>query len=349
MSTALVQAGAPERVVVLRFSSVGDIVLTSPAIAALHTAWPQTEIVYAVREGFDGLVRHSPHVHDVIVIGRDEGVVSFARRLRALGFDALLDLHGSLRCRALRPLLPRTRRAIWTKRRWQDGLPVRLGLKRWRGGMWLADRFHLAVEELVGRKLERGRLSYWLGPDDQDRARERLEAARVCTSEPMVGLSPGAGWPTKRWPVERFGGLARELVASGRQVVVSGSPDEYPLCQQIVREAPGAVFVEAKLPIWAGMISLFDAFVANDSGPMHIARGLGIPTLAFFGSTDPEQFDFSGHAVLFGDVPCAPCHFYGRPFCPRLHFRCMKELELDAAQEAVHGLLSAPGVRVVHG
>ena len=74
---------------------------------------------------------------------------------------------------------------------------------------------------------------------------------------------------------------------------------------------------------------------------MHIARALGVPTLAFFGSTDPSMFDFHGHQVLFAGVECAPCSFFGRRRCPRGHFRCMLDLTEERAWGALSGLLSA--------
>src|SRR2546430_12033461 len=83
------------------------------------------------------------------------------------------------------------------------------------------------------------------------------------------------------------------------------------------------------------------AFVANDSGPMHMARALGVPTLAIFGSTDPAMFDFAGHAMLFAGVECAPCSFFGRSRCPRGHFRCMLDLSEERAWEALAPLLRA--------
>ena len=73
----------------------------------------------------------------------------------------------------------------------------------------------------------------------------------------------------------------------------------------------------------------------------NMARALGVPTLAFFGSTDPTMFDFHGHEVLFAKVPCAPCSFFGRRRCPRGHFRCMLDLGEERAWAALLPLLSA--------
>jgi len=105
----------------------------------------------------------------------------------------------------------------------------------------------------------------------------------------------------------------------------------------------GAVDLTGKLdlPGLGGFVSCCTAFVANDSGPLHIARALGVPTLAIFGSTDPGMFDFAGHALLFAGVECAPCSFFGRSRCPRGHFRCMLDLTEERAWEALAPLLRA--------
>src|SRR5262249_56658913 len=84
---------APDSVLVLRFSALGDVILTSPAIDALHSAWPKTKILYAVKSPFAHLVQHNPNIHQVVGLEPREGIVSFHNRLRALHYGALLDLH----------------------------------------------------------------------------------------------------------------------------------------------------------------------------------------------------------------------------------------------------------------
>jgi lipopolysaccharide heptosyltransferase II len=342
----LVPQEPPEVVLVLRFSALGDVLLTAPALEALRTAWPQSRIVYAVKQRLVDLVAHRPEVDEVAALGEGEGVFSFARRLRErlapARSVAILDLHGKIRSVLLRALLPRRwRRVVWTKRDYRDTLPVKLALRPWRSEVLFCDRYHAAVEELVGRRLPRGRLSAALGPDDARRAAEVLRAAGGDPSRPLVGLSPGANWSTKRWPAERFGELARLCLAAGYQVAVQGSGQERELVQQIARAAPGVLDLSGRLDVAAlgGFVSLCQAFVANDSGPMHLSRALGVPTLALFGSTDPGMFAWEGHRVLFRGLACSPCSFYGRRFCPRGHLRCLRELEASEAFAALQELL----------
>jgi heptosyltransferase-2 len=338
-----VQSPDRQTVLVLRFSAVGDVVLTSPAIDALRAAWPEARIVYAVKERLAHLVRHNPAVDEVIALGDGEGPLSYARRLRAARPTAVLDLHGKVRSRILRALLPGVPKVVWHKRDFRDTLMVKLALRPYHASMLFADRYHAAVEELVGRSLPKGRLRYFLGPDDVAEATVSLRAAGLDLARPLLGLSPGANWETKRWPAERFAGLARRALRQGMQVAVQGSASEAPLGQLVSQLAPGTVDLCGKLDLRAlgGFISRCAAFVANDSGPMHMARALGVPTLAVFGSTDPAMFDFTGHQLLFAGVECAPCSFFGRRRCPRGHFRCMLDLDEERAWGALQPLLRA--------
>jgi heptosyltransferase II len=333
----------PGSVLVLRFSAVGDVVLSSPAIDALRAAWPGTRIVYAVKERLAHLVLHNPAVDEVVALRKGEGPWSYARRLRATRPEVVLDLHNKIRSKILRALIPGARTVVWHKRDFRDTLLVKLALRPYHASMLFADRYHAAVEELVGRELPKGRLQYFLGPADVAEADRALLAAGLRPGSPLLGLSPGANWETKRWPAERFAGLARRAIAQGMQVAVQGSESEAHLGRLVAQLAPGAVDLCGKLDLrgLGGFISRCSAFVANDSGPMHIARALGVPTLAVFGSTDPSMFDFRGHSMLFAGVPCAPCSFFGRRRCPRGHFRCMLDLDEERAWGALSPLLSS--------
>jgi ADP-heptose:LPS heptosyltransferase len=331
----------PDSVLVLRFSALGDVVLTASALEALKTAWPNTKIFYAVKAQLAHLVQHNPHVHQTVPLYPGEGILSFARRLRSLHFGALLDLHGKVRSKLLRLLLPRTPRSIWHKRNLSETVAVKLALRPYRAPMHFADRYHAAVESLVGRSLQPGRLRYFLGPQDQPIADQELRKAGVNPFGPILGVCPGANWETKRWPASRFGELAERASAAGFQTVVVGSASEIPLGRVVAHAAPHAVDLCGRLDIrgLGGFISRCSAFVANDSGPMHLARALGVPTLALFGSTDPAMFDFGGHAYLFAGVPCSPCSFFGRSRCPKRHFRCMLDLNSDQAWRSLEPLL----------
>lgn len=342
----------PRRLLVLRFSSLGDVVLTSAALDALRRAWPETEIVFATKSVFADLVRPSPHVTRVIAMENGEGALSFARTLREVQADAILDLHSNNRSRALRMLVrgPK-RRVVWSKRPFVDNLAVRLRLRPYRAAMTISERYHRAVEALVGAPVVRGEMRLWVAPAHRAEADAILASEAIDGTKPLVGISPGATAETKRWPAERFGELARRLVAGGAQVIVTGSKGEAHLAAAIRAAEPAAHDLTGRCGIGplGGLISRCGVFVANDSGPMHMARALLVPTLAFFGSTDPRQFDFAGHAMEWSQVPCAPCSFFGRARCPEGHFRCMLDVDVDRAWRSLTPLLHGRRPLPLHG
>lgn len=337
-----------KNVLVLRFSSAGDIVLTAPAMHALRKAWPAAQIYFAVKSGFVPLVEGNPDLDTILPVSSTRAFVSDVRRkartMPEERWHAILDLQGKVRSRLTRGLVPAAKRVVWIKRPARDNLPVRLGIRPYRAEKPIADRYHDAVETLVGHTLPRGPLRYFVGR----RYQEEADTALSNVDEPIVGISPGATWQTKRWPTERFAALATYIANAGFRVVITGSPDELDLAKSISQLEPRVITLTGKTSLGAlgGLIHRCRAFVANDSGPMHIARALGVPTLAFFGSTDPRQFEFHGHRVLHEPVPCAPCHFHGRHRCPKKHFRCLMDIRVDQAWESLQELLRVERERV---
>ena len=328
-------------VIAMRFSAAGDIVLTHGALAALAAAWPQYRIVFATHARFAKLMHANPHVHAVVGLERGESLWAYRQRLLAWQPDAILDLHGKVRGALLRWLLPARRKASWDKRSWEETLAVRLGGARYVARKPIARRYHAAAEALVGHPLAAQPLRCFVTDADMAAAQTILAAHGFHAQAPLVGLSPGAMWATKRWPVEHFAELARRLHAVGCQVVITGSPAEAPLHQALMAQAPQARSLAGVLDLGTlgGVLASLQAFVANDSGPMHMARGFGVPTLAVFGSTDPGQFDFTHHALLYAHADCAPCSFYGLNRCPRGHLKCLQTLEVATAWQLLLPLL----------
>lgn len=337
------RGGPDTTVLVLRFSAVGDVLLTTPALDALRTAWPHARIVYGTKEFIGDMIRHHPAVDQVVGLQKGEGVREYTRRLKATGFTTVLDLHDKLRSRMIHLLTPTRPIVRWKNRSSLDNAKIWLGLRGFEAPAPTADLFHRAVQKLVGRELPRGRMRYYPGPDDKDRAREMLGAAGVDLKRPIVGMAAGANWATKRWPPEYFHELAGRITAAGYQLALNGGPGETELSRSIGGGRPGVFdFTGATLAEMGGIIEHCTAFVANDSGPMHMARAMGVPTLAIFGSTDPAMFEYEEQGLAYlDDLECSPCSFYGRKVCPQKgqHFRCMRDQKPEQVWQALQPLL----------
>jgi ADP-heptose:LPS heptosyltransferase len=125
-------------------------------------------------------------------------------------------------------------------------------------------------------------------------------------------------------------------------VVLLGTRGERELCDEIVRMAGGRAVNaagETTLGELAAVISNARLFIGNDSGPTHMAMALRVPTVAVFGPTDPGQFDFSGHALVYRDLDCSACSFYGGRRCRLGHWDCIASIGPDEVTGAAERLL----------
>ena len=329
----------PRTVLVTRFSAIGDIVLTLPAVQALKRTWPHTTVVFATKKPFRCLVEAHPAVDRVLTLNSGESFTSFRARVRQEEIDAILDLHGKLRSAALRWSSPRVSSSTWKKRSTWENISVRAGWRTYRPQTTILSRYHQAVEELVGKKIKPEKLSFHVTPAGRTEAEKLLASLGYRDDKPLLGISPGANWATKQWPLASYGEIAQRAIDHGWQVIVTASAAERPLVEEIKKYAPAILDASASsLESLGGLIHTCTTFVANDSGPMHIARALDVPTVAIFGSTAPSQFDFTGHEMLYANTECSPCHFYGRAQCPKSHLDCLNDIKPESVWEAVERL-----------
>ncbi len=341
----------PQSILVLRFSSLGDVLLTTPAMEALAKAWPKCRIFFATKEEMAPLLKGNPYITKIIALQKGETLFAFAKRLRALDAGAILDLHNKLRSKVLRALLWKWGRVVctWKNRSIRDYIPLPLSYKNYHSRILFANRFHAATESLVGAALPRGFLRYFPSEDELAKAKALLEEQRAELGNKIIGIAMGSAWETKRWLGAYFIRLINKLRLHHMQVVLLGSAVERGWASAVQEQLGAQAIINlcgAPLRISAALLHYCRAFVCNDSGPMHIARAMGIPTLAIFGSTDPAMFDLESHYLAYKGIACSPCGFNGRPSCPRRHFRCMKELLperiWELLQEALEGSARKP-------
>lgn len=166
------------------------------------------------------------------------------------------------------------------------------------------------------------------------RARRRLTA----DARPAVALAPGAVGPSKRWPAEHYGELARELARVGFPVWILGGPAEKELAQQIVADSEGGALDLTGSDLRDAVLALAATTVAvsNDSGLLHVAAATGTPTIGIFGPTSPWHWaplnPLAATIETAVPVPCRPCH---KPTCRVGHHACMREIPARSVFDAV--------------
>ena len=313
------------RVLVVRLSSLGDVVLTTPLLRAIRSRHPTAHTSVVVQARYADILAGNPAVNAIIPVAPREPAGEIARRLAPGAFDARLDLQDSFRSRRLRRKLG----GAWgvaDRRRAARLLLIWFGRDTYGAYMPVPERYFTAARSLDVRP-DGAPAEVFPTADDEAQA-ERL-APRDC-----VALAPGARWESKRWPAGHWKALAERLTARGLSVIAVGAAEEREwLSGPGILEAYG-------LPLLATAAVLRRArvVVANDSGMLHLATAVRRPVIALVGPT-VRAFGYFPYGVpaqvLERRLACRPCSPAGSDHCPLGHHRCMIEIEPEAVASAV--------------
>ncbi len=319
--------GAVLCVLVVRFSSIGDILLTTPLVRALTRRHPEAKLVYVTKRAMAPLVSDNPHLAEVVSLEPGEPIRHFARRLRGLGPTHGLDLHGSLRSAALR-LLVHCRWSSYRKRKLGRALLISTKLDVYRTHVPVAERYFEAARRLDARP-DGEPPEFCLGKGAQDRAAQWL-GDRALAGARLAALAPGAAHATKRWPIAHWSALAEELRAAGYKSVVVGGPEDRGLAEQLMGSGAAASAAgEFSLQETGALLARAQVVISGDTGVMHMATAVRTPVVALFGPT-VEQFGFFPYRaralVLQRALDCRPCSATGTAHCPMGHHRCLGDI-----------------------
>lgn len=333
---------------------LGDAVLTLPLLQALHRACPDDALCFIVRKGLKPLFEHHPALAEVLEFDKRgaqkslHGMMRFGRTLADRKIAIWISAHTSLRSAIMARL---------------SHAPMRIGYApeaffpggyAWAYTETVKRRFGQVdeIERLLGLLEPLGIVNQgdaWPEIVVADAARhEARERWASFGGRPVLGMHPGSVWPTKRWPLEYFARIGALAVRGGCHVLLFGGPgEETGMCARLEHairitlpeEAHGFVHNAGgtlTLPQLAAEIALLDAYLTNDSGPMHLAWTQRVPTVAMFGPTTPH-LGFAPRGpeatVLEMALPCRPCGRHGHRACPKNHFRCMRDLKPEQAWE----------------
>ena len=305
------------KILIIRLSSLGDILLTTPVIRALKMKYPSAQIHFAVRKDFEDAVHFNPYLDRIILYDKNNPL--FARReLMHIGYDLIIDLQNNSRSRALsRNLTAVVHR--FHKPTFKKLLLVWTKINLLKDFKTISERYaESAAVKLDGKGLE---LSI---PGE---VFSRLEDGRK-----YIGFCPGARHFTKRWPPEYFIELGNSLTKLGYTIVIFGGADEAETCGKINSGIGGSINLQNdnRLLQLAADMKTCTAIVANDSGLMHVAAAVGVPVIAVFGSTVKElgfaPFGVENLVLENKSLSCRPCSHIGKAKCPKKHFKCMMDL-----------------------
>jgi heptosyltransferase-2 len=341
------------KTLVIRFSSVGDIVLSTPLLRALRRRFPEGQIDYLTKKEYAELVRsnHNLNVtHEYDPTTGLPGLQRIKERIRAEQYDLIVDIHNSLRSKYVRSFSGATDIAVLKKRQFERFLLVKLKKNIYPGVISVSERYIEPVRKFGVEDDGKG-LELHIPDEVLFAVSGKMARLKLNEFEEVIGICPSARHFTKQWPEERYAEtgirFAREHKA---KVLVFGGPDDMQRCSAIsgrIRASAGADSVtdfagQLSLMETAAAMQFCDVVVTNDSGLMHIAAAMQKKIVAIFGSTVQEFgfFPISAESVVLerNGLYCRPCSHIGRSSCPEGHFRCMKEIEVGEVVQAVKQL-----------
>ena len=325
----------PFRIVIRSSNWLGDAVMSVPAVRAIKRGRIDAHVTILAPAKLADIWKRVREVDAVLTFEPTESLFAVARKLRAGAFDAAIIFPNSLRT-ALEPWLAGVPRRVGVpghRRRWLlDQVFVESKKKQPPGPPPHQVHHYLALAQFVGAEL--GKDAAILGAGQPSR---RSEAGM-----PVIGVVPGAEYgPAKRWLPERFAEvLTRVNQETGCLWKLFGVTKDRSVADEILRatKAPVTDFVgKTTLAELMDELAHCDLVLTNDTGTMHLAALLGVPTVSLFGSTEPRLTGPLGdpHRVIRHQVPCSPCFLRE---CP-LDFRCMKAITVDEVTAAVLALM----------
>jgi heptosyltransferase-2 len=333
-----------DTILLIRFSSLGDLVLLTALVQALRDGLQGKKIHLVTKERYAPLFAADPRIDRISLLPDDGGpgaMLRLWRSLRGVEYGTLIDAHGVVRSILLAGALSARRRVRIDKN--QLGKAAVLSGRR--GG---------PVTTMRQRYLE---IAWRLGVKDAD-AMPRLmpgQSARESAQglfrnaglqgRPVVALAPGARWPSKRWPAERYAELASLLERRGHGIVLVGGPDDRETCAPVATAVPAALDLCGKSDLigTAAALERADLLVTNDSAPLHIAEAVGTPVVALYGPTVREfgYFPLLDRSVtLEADTPCRPCSRNGARPCRLERLECLEAITVRNVDEAISAALS---------
>jgi heptosyltransferase-2 len=330
------------RILVVRFSSMGDVLLTTPLVRAIRQRHPDASLTYVTKKAYLPLLSHNPRITEVIGYDPATPLRDLTRRLAGERFDHRLDLHRSLRSRALRWSVG-GRWRTYPKHRLARSILIRFKRNVYRDRRPVVERYFDAARDLDVQP-DGGSLELFLSRGALDRAGRFLADRRLGRQRALVAVVPGAAHATKRWPVRRWQHLVTQLTTRGYDVVVLGGAAEQQVADDVA--AAGAEFAASAagrfdLQGSGALLKEARCVVSGDTGLMHMATAVGTPVVALYGPT-VEPFGFFPYraraTVLERDLPCRPCSAMGGPRCPLGHHRCLEDITPDEVFEAVRRL-----------
>lgn len=318
------------KLLVVRFSSIGDIVLTTPVLSAIKSAHPDCELHYLSKVTFKNILENNPHIDQLHLI--EKSIDEIVLDLKKEKYDIIIDLHNNIRTKSLKAKL-NCKMSSFPKLNIQKWLLVKLKLDKM-PRVHVVDRYFEAVK-CIGVQNNLERIVF------------PIAAENVVDTNKELGVNPnnyrtiaiGAQFATKKMPVELIVDVINKSI---EPIILIGGAVDTDAAKEIINRIKGKQVIDAtgkfNLQQSGSIVAQSNALLTNDTGMMHIASAFDVPIISVWGNTIPSLGMYPyrpGHESTslihqVNGLKCRPCSKIGYDKCPKAHFKCMKNQNVDA-------------------
>lgn len=320
------------KILIIRMSSFGDVLLTTPVIKAFKNKYPEVQIDFLVLENFKAAIKDFKGIDNLIIFDKKKNdgfknILKFADKLKENNYDYIFDLHSKLRSKLISKRL-NVKTFTYKKRAFWKTILVKSGLIKYK------------VDDTIVRNYFNAFKGFDLEYCGEDIEFNYGDNSKFLEYKSLPMMAPGASKETKKWPLEYFGELAKLIYQKHNlKTVLIGGKEDIERCEEINKiSGNNCINLAGKLSLKesGAVLSLGKFLVTNDSGPFHIGRGVKIPTFVIFGPTSPGMFELGKRdTLIYANVSCSPCSLHGDKICPKKNFRCMKEMTSEKVLEII--------------
>ncbi len=340
MDAASVDRSRIQRILVIKPRAIGDVLLSTPVLPELRREFPDAQIDFLVESFASPVLEGNPYVNRVVTYDtRVDSSASIISRVRKNHYDLVIDLFANPRTAVI---------TLLSGARYRVGFPFKWRRVAYniivspRSGQVHNVEFNLDAIRRLGIEVNSAAPSFCLNEESVRFARSFLAENDLAAGE-FLAINIGGGWETKRWPVDKFTELSSMIrLKLDRRVVVLYGPSEEAGAAKIARSSSAILAPPTSLEQMGAILSLSKLLITNDSGPMHIAAALGVPTLAIFGPTSPHLQGPYGNVseiVRNEKLDCLECNLTK---CP-IGNPCMKELDPETVFSSLQKLIRKVG------
>lgn len=315
------------KILIIRFSSIGDIVLTTPVVRCVKQQVPNADVHYLTKKGFASILEGNPYIDKLHFL--QDSLLATVKMLKQIGFDYIIDLHHNQRTFAIRQLMG-GKASVFNKLNVEKWLMVNFKIDKL-PRVHIVDRY-LASAAPLGVTNDGQGLDYYIPANQEVDLQQLPESHR----NGYVAIVIGAKHTTKQYPPDKVAALCKAITYP---IVLLGGPEDKEAAENITQLSDNPLVWNAcgqfNLHGSASLVRQGRVVVSNDTGLMHISAAFQRPIVSLWGNTIPEfgmyPYYGTGSAVQsvimeIKGLPCRPCSKIGYPKCPKGHFKCMKDI-----------------------